>query len=253
MASTRRSAPRRVLSAGVASKSSRPKKGGLVSELPTLEWETRYGYPNQRVAGVDEVGRGCLAGPVVAAAVILPPTIDRDRNPWINLITDSKALSAETREELFARIQPWVLAWGIASATAAEIDRINIFHASHLAMERAVAGLSRTSHQNSSHPILPHHILVDGKFLPKVLPCPATAIIKGDLKSLSIAAASILAKVWRDRYMAELESVFPGYGFAVHKGYPTPAHRAALQEKGICVEHRRSFGPVSAIAGRDRN
>src|SRR5690606_34114501 len=144
------------------------------------------------------------------------------------------------------KLSPWIKehaqAYAVGSASVEEIDRINIFHASHLAMERAVEALSQK----------PSHLLVDGKFLPKKWgrlqgQFPATAIIKGDLHSLSIACASIIAKVHRDQWMEELESEHPGYGFAVHKGYATPAHKKALQALGVCVLHRKSFAPVKDL------
>lgn len=211
--------------------------------MPTLDWERKAGFPNRQVAGVDEVGRGCLAGPVVAAAVILPPQVDQDFPervaPELLKITDSKALTAPKREKLEPLIQAWVAGYSIGIASVEEIDRLNIYHATHLAMVRAVQGLA----------LRPAHILVDGNVIPKNLPCSATAIVKGDLKCLSIAAASILAKVWRDRHMSELDARYPGFGFAVHKGYGTPAHIAALKKLGICEIHRKSFAPVAEAAG----
>lgn len=207
---------------------------------PTLEFEKSVGFPRLAVAGVDEVGRGCLAGPVVAGAVILPDEVDYQAHPWLLEIFDSKLVKPETRERLVPLIEGWAKAWAIGVATVEDIDRINIFHASHLAMQRAVAGLQS----------VPAHILVDGKFKPKELPCESTAIVQGDLKCLSIAAASILAKVWRDRQMVELDSEYPGYGFAVHKGYSTPEHSAALDKNGVLPIHRRSFAPVAERLGR---
>jgi ribonuclease HII len=172
---------------------------------------------------------------VVAGALILPPVIDYEAEPWLREVTDSKCLSPGKREELAPLIERWALASAVAEATVEEIDRINIYHASHLAMCRAIEKLGS----------LPSHILVDGNRVPAALPCPATAIVKGDLKCLSIAAASILAKVWRDRAMTELDARYPGYGFAVHKGYATPAHSSALRALGPCEIHRRSFAPVA--------
>ncbi len=182
---------------------------------------------NILTAGVDEAGRGPLAGPVVAAAVILDPA-----NPLV-AIRDSKQLSAPQRECLSARIQAHALAWCVARADVAEIDRLNILRATLLAMQRAVAGLS----------IRPGRVLVDGNRCPN-LDCPAEAIVKGDQKVPAIAAASILAKVARDREMVELDALYPGYGLARHKGYPTRAHIAALYEKGVTPHHRRSYAPV---------
>lgn len=213
---------------------------------PTLEWENRVGYPQVIILGVDEVGRGCLAGPVVAGAVALPSVIDREAHPWISEIKDSKGLKPEARERLVPLIQNWVLAYGIGIASVEEIDQINIYHASHLAMVRAIeAARSSLVGGSKQQPLM--HLLIDGKFLPKQLPCPATAVVKGDQKSLSIAAASILAKVWRDQQMSVLDERYPGYGFAIHKGYATPAHSKALKQNGVCAIHRRSFSPVAAL------
>jgi ribonuclease HII len=210
-----------------------------VSPMPDIEWEARVGYPSAKIAGIDEVGRGCLAGPVVAAAVILPSELDFEKNPWILQIADSKKLTPEAREVLEPLILAWVMKSGIGVASVEEIDRINIHHACHLAMLRALEELG-SDHQ-------PAHILIDGKFVPKELKGRVTAIVKGDDKCLSIAAASIIAKVWRDRHMAELDSKFPGYDFGTHKGYGTPKHQKALEEKGPCVLHRKSFAPVAAL------
>ncbi len=179
------------------------------------------------IAGVDEVGRGPLAGPVIAAAVILDPA-----NP-IDGLTDSKKLSEKKREILTQEIKEKALAWCIARCEPEEIDQINILQASLLAMTRAVEGLD----------IAPEHCLVDGNKLPK-LPCSAEAIVKGDLKEPAISAASIIAKVTRDQEMVAMEERYPGYGFAQHKGYPTKAHREAIALLGVTEIHRKSFGPV---------
>ena len=179
------------------------------------------------VAGVDEAGRGPLAGPVVAAAVILDP------NRPIAGLKDSKQLSAGQREALSTQIRERSLAWAVAWADHEEIDRLNILEASLLAMARAVAALTPQ----------PMHVLVDGNRCPAV-PQPVTAIVKGDTKVPAISAASILAKVERDAAMCRLDILYPGYGFAVHKGYPTAVHLAALDAQGVCAVHRRSFGPV---------
>jgi ribonuclease HII len=178
-------------------------------------------------AGVDEAGRGPLAGPVCAAAVILDPA-----RPIAGL-DDSKRLTARRREALESEIQERALAWAVAWASAAEIDSLNILKASLLAMSRAVAALTPE----------PARVLVDGNRLPE-LACPAQAIVGGDGLVAAIGAASILAKVARDRHLCELDARYPGYGFAVHKGYPTRAHREALVRLGPCPEHRRSFAPV---------
>ncbi len=210
------------------------------SAQPDLEWETRLGYPGTLLAGVDEVGRGCIAGPVVAAAVILPSHIDFQAHPWLGEVSDSKKLTPLARERLAPLLEAWAAGFAIASASVEEIDSINIYHASLLAMRRAVEDLKTRGK-------LPGHLLVDGNALPKNLPCPATAVVKGDLKCLSIAAASIIAKVWRDRLMAELDHRFPLYGFSIHKGYPTPDHLRSLSEHGASEMHRKSFGPVAAV------
>lgn len=179
------------------------------------------------VAGVDEVGRGPLAGAVVAAAVILDP-----EQPIIGL-TDSKKLSEKKRDALFDEIKAKSLAWALGRAEVHEIDELNILHASLLAMKRAVEALSPA----------PEFALIDGNRCPE-LPCPCEPVIKGDLTEPAISAASILAKVTRDREMVELDNEYPGYGLAKHKGYPTKDHMAALQAQGPSAIHRRSFGPV---------
>ena len=183
-----------------------------------------------QVAGVDEAGRGALVGNVIAAAVILPATFN------LPGLTDSKKLSARQREVLFDAITAQALAWCAAAASPAEIDAMNIHHATLLAMQRAVEGLA----------ISPQSVLVDGKFTPD-LAMPARAIVGGDASEACIAAASIIAKVTRDRQMMELEARFPGYGFAAHKGYGTKAHLAALTRLGATPEHRRSYAPVRAV------
>ena len=184
------------------------------------------------VAGVDEAGRGPLAGPVVAAAVILD-----DLAP-VEGLADSKVLSPRRREILFDQIRARALCCSIASATVEEIDRLNILQATLLAMRRAVEGLR----------LRPHRVVVDGNWVP-LLPMKVAAIVKGDAKVAAISAASILAKVQRDRWCVELHAEFPDYGFATHKGYPTAAHLAALQLHGPCAAHRRSFAPVRAAEG----
>mgnify|MGYP001171457072 FL=1 len=181
------------------------------------------------IAGVDEVGRGPLAGPVIAAAVILNPA-----RPIAGL-ADSKKLSPPRRERLTLDIRANALAWALGRAEVAEIDRLNIFQASLLAMRRAVEAL----------PMTPDRVLVDGKHCPP-LACPCTAIVKGDATVPAISAASILAKVTRDAELRELHDRYPRYDFARHKGYPTAVHREALRRFGPCPEHRRSFAPVAA-------
>lgn len=182
------------------------------------------------VAGVDEVGRGPLAGPVTAAAVILNP----DNLP--SGLADSKTLSQARREELYGVIMACAEV-SVAHASVQEIDDLNILRASHLAMERAVAGLARS----------PAHVLIDGNLIPGALKGRGTAIIKGDAKSVSIAAASIIAKVTRDRLMVDLAQQFPLYGWDHNAGYPTKAHMLALQNFGVTPWHRRSFKPVHNI------
>lgn len=180
-------------------------------------------------AGCDEVGRGPLAGDVVAAAVILDP-----ENPIAGL-DDSKKLTEKKREQLFVEIQLKAKSWCIARASVAEIDKINILQASLLAMTRAVQGLH----------IQPEHVLVDGNKLPE-WNYTAEAVVKGDSRVAAISAASILAKVTRDREMVALDKVYPGYGFADHKGYPTKVHMDALERLGITPIHRTSYAPVRA-------
>ena len=202
--------------------------------MADLSFEREEGFPALIVAGVDEVGRGCLAGPVVAAALIPPKDVDFKRDEWLAGITDSKLLTPAARDRLAPQLELWAHSYAIGVATVEEIDRINIYHASHLAMRRALEGLNIKSAR----------ILVDGNVVPKGLPAPGRAVVKGDQKCLSIAAASIIAKVWRDRRMDELEREYPGYGFANHKGYATPEHQKALKELGPCKIHRTSFRPV---------
>lgn len=197
-----------------------------LAEQAVFDWNHVPGL----IAGVDEAGRGPLAGPVVAAAVILDPA-----RPIAGL-ADSKALTAARREVLFAQIQARALCFCIAQASREEIDAINILQATLLAMQRAVQGLATT----------PARVLVDGNRLP-VLAIPSEAIVKGDAKVAAISAASILAKVTRDRWCAQLHSRFPQYGFERHKGYGTAEHLAALAEHGACAEHRRSFAPVARV------
>ena len=184
----------------------------------------------QLVCGVDEVGRGPLAGPVVAAAVILDPG-----RPIAGL-DDSKKLSERRREALFDEITSLALCWALGRAEVEEIDEINILQASLLAMQRAVSALD----------IAPRQALVDGNRLPR-LECPARAIVGGDASEPCISAASIIAKVSRDHEMVVLDRSYPGYGLAQHKGYPTKAHMAALQTLGVTSIHRRSFAPVRRL------
>jgi ribonuclease HII len=197
----------------------------LHAEQVALSWDT----PGL-LAGVDEAGRGPLAGPVVAAAVILD-----DRNP-IRGLADSKVLSARRRDQLFDEIRAKALCCSVAEASAEEVDNLNILQATLLAMRRAVEGLR----------LKPALVLVDGNRLP-ALSMRAEAIVKGDSKVAAISAASILAKVTRDRWCAELDAQYPQYGFAGHKGYGTAEHLQALQTYGACPQHRKSFSPVARV------
>lgn len=185
------------------------------------------------ICGVDEAGRGPLAGAVFAAAVILDPA-----RP-IHGLADSKKLSEKRREALKIEIKAHALAWAIASASAEEIDQLNILQATMLAMQRAVAGLA----------LQPTRALIDGNRCPQLV-MAAQAIVKGDATVPEISAASILAKTARDAEMRLLHARFPQYGFAQHKGYPTPVHLEALQAHGACPEHRRSFGPVAHVLNK---
>jgi ribonuclease HII len=188
------------------------------------------------IAGVDEAGRGPLAGAVFAAAVILDPA-----RPIAGL-ADSKVLSEARRDALAILIKRDALAWCIASASVEEIDKINILQATMLAMSRAVAGLAVT----------PGKVLIDGNRVPKQIALPAEAIVKGDAKVQAISAASILAKTARDAELVALDALYPQYGFARHKGYPTAEHLAALEQYGALAEHRKAFGQVKAWLARQQ-
>ncbi|MBN9886987.1 ribonuclease HII [Salipiger abyssi] len=203
---------------------------------PDTMHETEHWQQGRLVAGVDEVGRGPLAGPVVAAAVVLDPACIP---PGLN---DSKKLSAKRR----ARLAGWL--WecaevGLGHASVEEIDEINILQASLLAMHRALTDLPRP----------PGHVLVDGRFLPPQLTCPATPLIGGDGRSVSVAAASIVAKTWRDRYMRDLAQHHPGYGWETNAGYGSKSHREALRNLGVTPHHRRSFRPVHNILWQEKS
>jgi ribonuclease HII len=217
--------------------------------VPDLSLERSiYQQGLRLIAGVDEAGRGPLAGPVVAAAVILDPDLSEDE-PWLELVDDSKRLSPARREKALAWIQERALGVGVAQVGAEEIDRLGIGPANVEAMLRAVANL----------PVQPDHLLLDFVQLKKIPPhpplkrgdggiCPFDLVIRGDSISYSIAAASIVAKVTRDRWMLEADARFPAYSFARNKGYPTPHHLARLREFGPCDIHRRSFAPVREVA-----
>jgi len=185
-----------------------------------------------RIAGVDEAGRGPLAGPVVVAAVVFPP----GRTP-VNGLADSKQLPPDRREELYPRIIERALAWHVVFIDVAEIDRINIYHATMLGMRLAVEAVMHAADLAR----------IDGNALPRGLSCRAEALVGGDASERTIMAASILAKVSRDRHMREMHRQWPQYGFDEHKGYSTPAHLDALRTHGPCPQHRRSFAPVAAL------
>ncbi|TDL85777.1 ribonuclease HII [Meridianimarinicoccus aquatilis] len=205
-------------------------KPDFTFELSAMKGGARH------IAGLDEVGRGPLAGPVTAAAVILNP----DDIP--SGLNDSKKLTDRRRRDLAERINATAQVC-IVHVSVAEIDKLNILRASHVAMVQAAEGLNPT----------PDHLLIDGNMLPKGLQMPAECIVKGDARSLSIAAASIVAKVARDALMADLAAEFPGYGWERNAGYPTAAHRAALKTLGVTPHHRRSFAPIHNILYPDIN
>lgn len=204
---------------------------------PSFALEDNSGAPI--CCGIDEAGRAPLAGPVVAACVYIPPDT-RTKKFW-SKVRDSKLVPKEQRQELFTLITEHAC-YGIAQAPVEEIDDINIHHATLLAMKRAQIAMME------AFKIEPNMTLVDGKFIPAGLPCPANAVIGGDNRSRSIAAASILAKVSRDRLMTGLHENFPVYGWISNVGYPTPPHLRAIREHGITAHHRRSFAPCKQIA-----
>jgi len=201
----------------------------LLPESPDLSFEDALWSEGKRlVAGIDEAGRGALAGPVVAGAVILPP--DRSIAAQLKGVRDSKQLTPTQREVLASRIQTLALAWGVGYASHLEVDRMGIVPATLLAAERAMDSLA----------INPQHLLLDFLHLTGTI-FPQTSLVKGDARSLSIAAASILAKTSRDHWLASMDEQYPGYGFRDHKGYGTKAHRQAIEQLGMCAIHRRSF------------
>ncbi|AOD14418.1 ribonuclease HII [Xanthomonas fragariae] len=205
------------------------RQSPLFGQSPIPHAESR-----RLIAGVDEAGRGPLAGPVAVAAVVFDPS-----KPRINGLDDSKQLSAERREQLYARIVERALAWSVVLIDSVEIDRINIYQATMLGMRRAVEGVAHVA----------GFARIDGNRVPKGLPCPAEALIGGDALDRAIMAASIVAKVTRDRLMHEMHAQHPEYRFDQHKGYGTPVHLAALQTHGPCPQHRRSFAPVRLALG----
>jgi ribonuclease HII len=205
----------------------------MADTAPQLAFEIASSSPLQRIAGVDEAGRGPLAGPVVVAAVVFAP----GRTP-INGLADSKQLDAERRQVLALRIRERALAWHVAAIDVGTIDRLNIFHATMLGMRRCVEAVRHAADLAR----------IDGNVVPKGLCCPGEAWIGGDARCRSIMAASILAKTHRDALMVDMHARWPQYGFDQHKGYSTPQHLAALAEHGPCPEHRRSFAPVREAA-----
>jgi len=219
------------------------------TKFPSLEYESAFWRDGfTLVAGLDEVGRGALAGPVVAAAVILPPLADEHIHRWtrhelfqpISRADDSKKLNERTREKLFDPLRTLATAYAVGSASQIEIDELNILRASRLAMVRALEALS----------LRPHALLLDALVLHQI-ELPQQGIIHGDSLALSIAAASIIAKVTRDRLMRELDAQYPEYGFAQNKGYGTAAHLRALREYGASPVHRKSFAPVTQRINQD--
>ncbi|MEL6573193.1 MAG: ribonuclease HII [Pseudomonadota bacterium] len=209
----------------------------MAKTFPTFDLEdAAFADGHLRVAGVDEVGRGPLAGPVVAAAVVLDP----EQIP--EGLNDSKQMTAKRREAVYDVLRQ-VADVSIAEATVREIEEVNILQASHLAMVRAITGLTAPA----------DYVLIDGNKVPRGLNVPASAIIKGDTRSLSIAAASIVAKVWRDRLMLSLAQQHPGYGWETNAGYPTKEHKAGLKSHGVTQHHRRTFAPVHKMLWQEEN
>ena len=212
----------------------------LIPDSPTLSFERDFWQVGiVHVAGVDEAGRGALAGPVACAAVILPPR--ESVKITLRGVRDSKTMTPSQRESWSGCIREIALAWGLGFASPAEIDACGIVPATRLAAQRALAALTPS----------PDHVLLDYLLLPDVLQ-PQTSLIKGDMRSLSIAAASVIAKTGRDALLVEMEDQYPGYGFAGHKGYGTQAHREALNRLGPSPLHRLSFAPVRELVEKDR-
>lgn len=201
--------------------------------MPDFQFESSFlSSPCDLIAGIDEAGRGPWAGPVVAGAVIFPQL--KIPEHLAEKLDDSKKLSAAKREELFEELNTCGALIGCGSASVEEIDRLNILQATFLAMRRAVENL----------PATPSFAIIDGNKVPSGLPCPARSLVKGDALSLSVAAASIIAKVTRDRLMTDLAKEFPYYGWEKNAGYGTKAHQIGLAEHGICIHHRRSYAPI---------
>ena len=231
LAADPRAGARAVLAAVERRRAANRAEGARLSRLLAFE-KPLWAAGLTRVAGVDEAGVGPLAGPLVAAAVILPATL-RPRG-----LDDSKKLDEPARDRLAAEVKAGAMAWAVGQASPEEIDRLNPYQAGLLAMRRAVEGLA----------LAPEHLLVDARRVPGQA-APQQAIVKGDAKSLSIAAASVIAKTTRDALMVEAEARWPGYGFARHKGYGAPEHLAALRRLGACPIHRRSYAPVAEVLG----
>ena len=215
-------------------RSKRRKEGQRLRNLLLFESDL-YKRGFRSIAGIDEAGLAPLAGPVVAAAVILPQSYK-----LTNLNDSKKILNERRREELALKIKQDAVCWSVGTAEVEEIDRINIYRAGLLAMRRAVEGLSTK----------PDYLLIDARTIPQYR-CPQKGIIRGDALSASIAAASIIAKTTRDLYMIEMDRIYEGYGFASHKGYPTPEHLRILKERGPIAIHRKSFAPVRNVLGLD--
>jgi len=232
LAADRRAGARALVAAVARRRTANRAEGQRLARLLAFE-RPLWAQGVSRVAGVDEAGVGPLAGPLVAAAVILPPEF-RPRG-----LDDSKKLDEAARDRLAAELKAGAAAWAVGQASAEEVDRLNPYQAGLLAMRRAVLGLG----------VVPEHLLVDARRIPDV-PMPQQGIVKGDARSLSIAAASVIAKTTRDALMVEAEAAYPGYGFARHKGYGAPAHLAALQLLGPCAIHRRSYAPVAEVLGQ---
>jgi ribonuclease HII len=212
----------------------------LLPERPDLSYEqSLWAKGLLCVGGIDEAGRGAWAGPVAAAAVILSD--DHQNYSILNGVRDSKEMTPGQRGFWAERIKEMAAAWGVGMASQQEIDRLGILPATRLAMQRSLEEL----------PVVPHHLLIDFVELPAV-DIPQTSLVKGDARSLSIAAASVLAKTARDALMVEMDASYPGYGFAAHKGYGTRQHMAALERMGPCPIHRRSFAPIALLLTQDR-
>lgn len=221
--------------------------------LLDLELEQHHGFPNRNIVGIDEVGRGCIAGPVVAAAVWLPKGAFFSESEkavclkpewsWLSGVRDSKKMTETEREHAFAAAESSGLHWAPGLASVAEIDELNILWASMLAMERAQKALEE---KVGVRTLKDACLLVDGNRVPKGLSERGVAIVKGDARSLAIACASVLAKVTRDRMMDHYGTEWVGYGLETHKGYPTPQHLKALDQHGVLEIHRKTFGPVKS-------